>query len=56
MATTIPPELAALLGVGLAIFWFAAAFMVCLWALLLDWDTTTGQVSSPPEQVSQEEN
>lgn len=39
----ISPEFAVLLGAGLAIFWFAAAFMVCLWAVLVDWDTTTGR-------------
>ncbi len=43
------------LAASLFIFALAAAFMVCLWAVLLDWDTTTGQASDPPKQVSQEE-
>lgn len=43
------------LAIAGAIFWFAAWGMICIWALLVDWDTTTGQASAPPEQVSQEE-
>lgn len=31
------------LAVAGAIFWFAAVGLVALWALLVDWDTTTGR-------------